>query len=212
MTSIKPVKPFRTNFTTTSPKSIHSLGGTSYELGTNADGFMPVEILYHKLEVTILPSLDFSYSFMNGSGIRNNANVGQFLADLEDGPPALDKHHLYNTAVDAPNIVVKNSCYVVIELNGVPRLRFESGYRAIDMGVAGVDSEYILLNHIDTGWDSTPKTSSAADSCYLIYFGVSNPLPKASNTNHPFNIYFQLDQITGGTVYVTVDPHIKNRG
>lgn len=188
--------------------ALYGGGGTpGFALGTQALT-NAAEILYHKLQVSISSGLDFSYTYLEGSGIYTNGTIDDFLGELEDTGAPYISSLLYNMANDAPNIVVKRSCFVVIELHGLPNLRFQSSHRAIDT-VQDYHAEYCSLVHIDTSWAESPVTSSSTEPCWLAYFGVDSP---QSNRDDGYNLYFQFDQSSNQTIYAQVDPMIKNKG
>jgi hypothetical protein len=202
-------------------QALHILGpGPGFPIATTPYySFLPTEILYHRLQVAGTST----YSYLSGSGIyRNASNPGdevqpsdfdEFIAALVDGDPSdansvVYDDPLHNFANGAPNIVVKKQCYVVVELNGPPGMRFLPGAPAIKT-VYNVPHYYYDLKHIDSA-GNTGGTSTPMDvPCLLFYFSVEHPYN--DHVDDQFNLYLQIDSPQSVT-FVAVDPYIKNRG
>lgn len=190
---------------------------STYALGDYDDsttGFAQ-EILYCKLSVTLSPGGVPTMAFMAGSGIYRDAggatlleaDIQTFVTDLRSGPPTLDEP-LYNA--DAPNVLVKNPCYIVFELHPPPGLKFVNGDAAIKMQ-APLSNRYCNLWHYGVDWIATEDISPTGEDCLLIYFGVRDVADAALHENDRFNINLQTGDQPDVTLIV-VDPAIKNRG
>jgi hypothetical protein len=194
----------------------------TYPLPIRTDANFAREILYHRLSVSTAFGGDPSYSYLPGSGIAQYdrdpiltpSDIGNFMDDLQSGPPELTRE-LYNMANDAPHIVVKRPCYVVIELHVGMGLKFVRNGDAIatqdDFRSGAYAGKYQNLNHYDVEWHTPTPTSSPTLDTFLIYFGVRNVRYADENINDRFNLCLQQGDDPERTI-VLIDPAIKNRG
>jgi len=188
-----------------------------YSLGHYDDsvtGFAQ-EILYCKLSVSLSANGSTTTTFMSGSGIYqdptkptlNQTDIQNFMTSLASGsPPGLSP--LYNA--DAPNVLVKNPCYVVFELHPPAGLKFVSGDAAIKMQ-GNLPAQYVNLWHYGVDWVPTPDISPTTEDCLLIYFGVVTVDDATLHINDRFNINLQTGDQPDVNLIV-IDPAIKNRG
>jgi len=191
--------------------------GPAYLLGDEDDrttGFAE-EILYCRLSVSLSPGGVPAFAFLGGSGIYRDATKPNLLeADVQDfvtglasitpsGLPAL-----YNA--DAPNILVKYPCYIVIELHPPAGLKFVNGDAALKLQ-SDLSDRYCNLWHYGVDWVATRDVSPTTEDCLLIYFGVVTVAEASLRENDRFNINLQTGDQPDATLIV-VDPAIKNRG
>jgi len=195
-------------------------GSTVYVLPHQDDISHPfaVEILYHRLSVSMTASGLPSCTYLDGSGISQYAasdlpldqtDIQNYMDDLQNGLPTVTRG-LYNAPSDAPNIMVRNPCYVIIELHTSMGLRFVNGATdtpalQTQMNWAG---RYCNLFQYDVDWNKSDNPSDITEDCYLLYFGVRSVMV---GNNDRFNLNFQTGD-DPDAIYITVDPAIKNRG
>jgi len=171
------------------------------------------KVLYHQLQVTMPSAGQFVFTYLSGSGIKNLSGaytIDDFMADLESDPgDIVFDRNLYNIPSDAPNIVVREACYVVVQLFGDPNVRFKPDSEAIDTAIDfSTNYKYCNLIHYDTSW--TPYLDQSGDDpCYVIQFDVSYVEPP---DNDQFNINLQVGTVNGQPIFLQVDPALKNRG
>jgi hypothetical protein len=184
-------------------------GGATWDVGDAPAGtFTPLEILYHKLHVTLNQSSGaYSYTYLTGSGTYAGGDISGFFALLRAGrlPSPAPLH-----GTDAPNITVQKSCYVVVELHGFANnLYFAISDSAIQTRDNHQD-EYSALYYVASDGSSVPGPTSPSTACNTIYFAVDSPV---TNRDDPFNFKCQVMQPTNApAVSLTIDPALKNRG
>jgi len=202
------------------PDRIHQLlvdGGTGNPL-PRASEPKPIELVYHQLQITFPapghPNFVYIDNFPNGSGRKTLSaayTVDDFINDLQNGTQTVN-HRLYNMLSDAPNIVIKNTGYVIVQLVGDPTIRFKPEWEAIDTaGDFSADPKYTNLVHYDTSWDAYDDESGSSP-CYVILFGIEYVDVQTPFVNDLFNINLQIGELNGEPLYLQVDPALKNRG
>lgn len=191
--------------------------GPMYLLGDEDDsttGFAQ-EILYCRLSVSLSTGGVPIFAFLSGSGIFRDptkstlleADIQDFMAGLASVTPT-SLPALYNA--DAPNILVKVPCYIVIELHPPTGLKFVNGDAAIKLQT-DLSDRYCNLWHYGVDWIATPNVSPTTEDCVLIYFGVHDVADASLRENDRFNINLQNGDQPEATLII-VDPAIKNRG
>jgi len=173
------------------------------------------EIIYLQMQVSVSPDLQFSYQYLSGSGVLvpddegiiKDADLDDYVQDLQAGAYAGLLDPVHNTLNAAPNIVTVQPCYIVMELFASPTLIFEPGYPGIKVEHA---NDYDTLYYYDTSLTRTPRNPAAGEPCYIVCFGLKTDL--AATRTDQYSILLQFAQASGNTIDAEVDPHIKNRG
>jgi len=203
----------RTNLLSSPGSSVHPLPPEDDTTNPFA-----LEILYHRLSVSMTASGLPSCTYLDGSGISqynagdlplDQTDIQNYMDDLQTGLPTVTCG-LYNASSDAPNIMVRNPCYVIIELHTSLGLRFINGETNIPALQTQLDwaGRYCNLWQYDVEWNKSQTPSEITEDCYLLYFGVRSVVV---GNNDRFNLNFQSGD-DPDAIYITVDPAIKNRG
>ncbi|HEX4295056.1 MAG TPA: nucleotide synthetase [Rhizomicrobium sp.] len=167
------------------------------------------EILYHQLQINMTSPTGPYSEYLSGSGINRSQSIDDFMTALENGTQTVDRP-LYNMLSDAPNIVVRNPCFIVIQLIGSTNIRFQPDAEPIKTQ-DDYSSTFKYCNMVcyDTSWDPQPDTTPVDDACYLIYFECQEVDPPDADY---FSLCLQVGNDGSGPDYLTIDPAIKNRG
>lgn len=195
---------------------------------TSLDGLAATEIVYLCLGV----SANLEYNYLAGSGLyRKTAqppypaisenDVQTFARNIaQNGIPntQLTYFNLYpNTA--APGFVLENQCFFIVKLIGPSGMQFWPGIPAIEMVqlTTGVDPSqyYTDLQHFGSDGQFYPKNApSGGATCNLFYAAALYPCatyPTSARGNDYFDYCIQYQQ-ANDTVFMTLDPCIKNQG
>lgn len=190
------------------------LGGQSGIPGSYSSPFA-MEIIYHRMQVSVTQDLQFIYDYLPGSGVFRPNTTPIADAALDDYIRSLQQMSvpnlppLYSMYNAAPNIVAAKACYIAIELIGSQNLAFQINSPGINIDV-NVVANYNSLLHYDTSLSRfTAGQGYPDDTCYLVCFGLQH---YRAGVNDNYSINFQITQASGNIIDAQVDPHIKNRG
>jgi hypothetical protein len=175
--------------------------GTGFPMGSPSASTPNYEIVFHRLKITRKATPpDFQY--ISPSGVYRNIAIGDFANRLQNNslPPAIAP--LYNGAGDpAPDIVVINPAYVVVQIVGGddPTLAFQDGVDA-----------FRTENDRQTVYRSLTRAYSDPDGrCRVVKFQDFDPVTSSPDS---YNIYLQYSETPPSATTWIVDPKIKNRG
>lgn len=137
----------------------------------------------------------------NAYGSDKYASIGAFIYDLQRDSLAAPSGPLPVGANDtAPDIIVRNPCYVVVKLSSDDATLC---YQAEAMRTATDCSVYYR--------GLTRAFNDSDGRNRVVYFAVPNP---RYNVDDPYNLYVQYGSGVpeGDPILKTIDPKIKNRG
>ncbi|HEY1629953.1 MAG TPA: nucleotide synthetase [Rhizomicrobium sp.] len=182
--------------------------GQVFVMGSDTpSGWEAEEIVYYKLGVTLSGGLQFVY--LPGSGVAKGGDIDAFIVGLLAGKPpgAIPFARLG----DAPNLIIRKSCYVVLQLD--PSLNWQ--YLSDEPGLMTVEDlpgRYFDLTQVAMdGKETEGEAPPAGAVCQIAYFGA---LAQASEQGRidPYNLYVELTTDPKQTIPIIVDPDIKNDG
>lgn len=179
----------------------HGFIGKGYVMGGEVDPPSTFEILYHRLQITVGTR---AFSYVVGSGIYReysqvNNCISAIQSSIQHGTTLPQHYPLYNQAADlAPDIVIKNACYVVIDIlsDDQPTLCFQTDVAPLRTA-DDHSGDYGGLTYFGDG--TRPTT---------VYFEAFSPRPEGDDS---YNFYLQYGDDTAPQKWI-VDPKIKNRG
>jgi len=193
-------------------------------LPSNVTDDFAKEIVYYKLSLNWTASGVPNCLYASVSGVKRYDNtvtqddVQTFINNLieQGGPPDFSVVP-YNSLNDAPNIQVKYPCYVVVDMDVPPGLRFIDGEPAIytqhDYRSANYYHYYCNLMQYDGDGNATAGHSSGniENPCCLISFGVRHISPYPTWELDYFNYNLESGSDPSPTFHY-IDPVIRNRG
>lgn len=190
-------------------------GETIGRVAAMPTGFQFEEIVYYKITLEVVPSpdqkkiLSFKYQY-SGSVPRSTAmnGIGTFLAALRadpDHPPTTP----FTEALNPPSVRIIKKCFVVLHLSEDWNWQFTPATEALRTRDQHTD-RYCGLVHVDKNGNSSPDVAGL-ERTNIIYFAVTDPVPRENDVTDPFNLSVMLDGILHNT-QIVIDPDIKNDG
>ncbi len=183
--------------------------GTGYALGTSTPtGWTPQQIRYYKLSMQVTTS-GVQYIYLSGSGTTNSTDISSFVASVVAGDPVVTSS--LPSGDTAPDIIVTEPCYVVVQLDSSKNWAFQPGVAPI-LTQDNLATKYCALNLLDGNGKYYTGQAPSSPDCLILYFSVASVAPASDNVQDPFSYYFQFTQQGGGTYNVILDPKFKNQG
>jgi|HubBroStandDraft_6_1064221.scaffolds.fasta_scaffold31617_3 hypothetical protein len=183
--------------------------GPGYAMGTSApSGWTPQQIRYYQLSMQNT-SMGIQYIYSGGSGITTSTNISSFIDSVVAGDP--DVGSPLPSDDTAPNIILTEPCYVVVQLDSSKNWAFQPSAAPM-LTQADLPTKYCALNLVDGGGNIYSAQAPSSPACLILYFSVVTVAPVSSGVNDPFSYYFQFTQQDGDTYNVVLDPTLKNQG
>jgi len=182
--------------------------GQLFVMGSDTpSGWEAEEIVYYKMTFSADGGLEFT--FTKDSGVVENGDITAFIAGLMAGKISGLTPLIYFD--NAPNIYVRKSCYVVLQLDPSLNWRYMSAMPGLMTDQSLPDHYFDLIYVADDGSTTTGQAPPAGTPCHIAYFGVKTSSAEQGRVD-PFNLYTDFDIRKGQILPIILDPDIKNDG